>query len=131
MDQLPQFAVYAIRQAEKLEDAFSKGGAGRFTERKRWVRAKELFDDAKRKGLRLPIIFADAGNKHDCLLYYGFIRDLNIEDSGTTTYDFEGLCEIAKGTRKNSLKLHTGKELSGDYIHSYAIVQAPSYIRGG
>jgi hypothetical protein len=128
-EQSMQFAVYTIRRSQELDNAFAKGGGGRFTERKRWVAALGLFEEAKRNGSQLPIIFADAGDTCDGLLYYGFVRELSADDS-TTTCHFEGLCRVAAGTQKHSLRLRsTGKPLSDDFIKPYAIVHTPGYIR--
>src|ERR1051325_313955 len=105
-ESLPQFAVYTIRRSQELDDIFVKGGTGQFTERKKWVAALGLFEQAKQNGLKLPIIFADAGDTRDGLLYYGFIRDLSADES-TTTCSFEGLSRITAATPKHSLRLQS------------------------
>ena len=127
-DQLSQFAVYTIRSASKLRDISARGGIGQFSEHKKWVAARGLFEQVTKAGARLPIIFADAGNAFDSLIYYAFISDLSMDQS-TTTYSFEGLRHIDSKLPKSSLRLRsTGAPLSDDYIRPYAIVHRPDYI---
>lgn len=126
-----EFSVYTVRESKKLDAISERGGSGQFTERKRWVTGLALLEQAKRHGLKMPIIFADAGDTRDGLLYYGFLREL-IPDAKTktTTYSFEGLRRIAPNTPKHSLKLRsTKKPLSDAFIRPYAVVQTPDYIR--
>jgi len=126
--ELSPFTVYTIRRAQDL-DRCAKRGTGEFTEHKRWVGALGLLDQAKRAGTRLPIIFADAGNTTDTLMYYGFISNLDVSRN-TTTYRFTELRPIGSKRQKSSLVLRsTGKALSDDFIRNLAYVHTPAYIR--
>ena len=128
-NRLSQFTVYTIRKSQDLDYIYVKGGKGRFTERKKWVTALGLFEQAKKGGVRLPIIFADAGNTFDGLIYYAFITDLSADES-TTTCSFEGLRPIDPRRPRRSLRLRsTGEPLSNRFIRPLAYVHTPNYIR--
>jgi hypothetical protein len=95
------------------------------------VAAHNLLKQAEKAGARFPIIFADAGDDFDGLIYYGFIKKLNL-DGNCTTYSFDGLSHIDPELPKNTLKLRsTGAHLSNAYIRPYAIVHMPGFIRAG
>jgi hypothetical protein len=128
-NRLSQFTVYTIRKSQDLDDIYATGGKGRLTERKKWVTALGLFEQAKDVGVRLPIIFADAGNTFDGLIYYAFITDLST-DKSTTTCSFEGLCRLDPRPPRHTLRLrNTGEPLSDSSIRPLAYVHTPDYIR--
>ena len=126
---LSRFSVYTIRSARWLKDRSAKGGKGRFTEHKKWATGFGLLQQANEKGERLPIIFADAGNTHDGLIYYGFVTDLSPGPGDNSTICcFDGLCHL-RSRPKHSLRLRsTGKLISKDFIRPLAYVHTPNYI---
>lgn len=85
---LTNLCVYTIKHSEDLKNALAKGGRDSFTERKNWVRAKQLLDEAKRQGKQLPVIFAPAeGTSH---LYAWAILD-DVVPGESTRYSFSRL----------------------------------------
>src|ERR1017187_8601487 len=103
-NRLSQFTVYTIRKSQYLDYIYVKGCKGRFTERKKWGTALGLFEQAKKGGVRLPIIFADAGNTFGGLIYYAFIAGLSADESATRC-SFEGLRPIGPRRPRRSLRL--------------------------
>ncbi len=52
--------IYTIKHSDDLRAALAAGGRGTYTERKKWVRAKQLLEEAKHTGKSLPVVFAPA-----------------------------------------------------------------------
>jgi hypothetical protein len=127
--QLSQFTIYTIRRSHDLKAICASGGSGQFTERKRWTSALDLFDESKRAGTQLPVVFA-AGECVEGLIYWAVITELSADAQGTT-YRFAGLRALKAKPRLSSLRLRsTGAPLSDSFIRPYAIVHTPDYIRG-
>lgn len=125
---LSEFAVYTIRLSSDLDAVFKTGGAGQFTEHRKWTTALRLFDQAKQMRRTLPVIFA-GGECIDGLLYWAIITALKASDS-STTYSFAGLRRLDSKPPLSSLRLRvTGDPLSDNFIRPYAIVHTPAYVR--
>ena len=63
MPNLSRYAVYTTIAVERLETASHEDAPSEpLIERKRWVSAKALLDDAVARGEELPIIFSDSRN---------------------------------------------------------------------
>src|SRR5436305_7730201 len=77
--------VYTIARTDRLETAVRRSRSLRLTERKRWVTALKLLDQARLLHQELPIVFGDAADCA-CLVYWGILKDikLNPTESGTT-----------------------------------------------
>lgn len=126
--QLSPFTIYTIRRSSDLDAICASGGSGQFTERKKWTSALGLFDEAKRTGTQLPVVFA-AGECVDGLIYWAVVTELSA-DAQSTTYSFAELRALDANPPLSSLRLRsTGAPLSDSFIRPYAIVHTPDYIR--
>jgi hypothetical protein len=85
---LTDLCIYTIKHSDDLRATLANGGRGTHTERKKWVRAKQLLDAAKGAGKRLPLIFAPAeGTFH---LFGWALLDEVVPDE-TSSYTFSDL----------------------------------------
>jgi hypothetical protein len=127
---LSPFCIYTIRHHRDLDEAYRSGGNGQFTENTMWSTGQRLFLEAKKNGQRMPVIFASADIGTDRLIYYAMLRDVEINESGsTTTYEFASLQQIASHHPLSSLTLRsTNRPLSDNFIRPYAICLTPSFI---
>lgn len=123
---LSDLCVYTIKHSDDLRATFASGGRGTYTERRRWVRAKQLLDEASRTGNRLPIVFAPAESTFD-LSAWGLLDEIILTE--TTSYTFSDLRMFAPQPRKSTLrKASDGKALDDWFIRPYAICVTPSYL---
>ena len=79
-------------------------------ETKRWVTAKQLFDQARADGETVPILYADAA--HDCskLIYRGEVTRLDV-DAGGTSYTVTNVTPLRRhGHRTQELVLRSTGE---------------------
>ena len=126
-----QFCVYTIVRTQKLDDVYNRGGSGGFTENKVWAFGSKLVIDAKKKGMRVPIIFGAAeDDSPKGLIYHAVLESVETDSSASTTeYKFSGLKPIDGIVPLSSLKLKSKNQpLSNDYIRPYAICYTPSFI---
>lgn len=125
---LSDLSVYTIKHSNDLRATFENGGRGTYTERRRWVRAKQLLDEANRTGNRLPIIFAPAEATFD-LFAWALLDEITMTE--TTCYTFSHLRLFAPQPRKSTLrKASDGQALDDRFIFPYAICVTPSYLQG-
>lgn len=123
-----RYCIYTMRHTDQLKYVHSQGGgAGTFEENKRWVEGEKLFNEAKKNGERMPILFA-AAEKESGPLCYAMLTDLRLDpNSHKTRYSFTGLTPFYEDRPKSSLiKKSDGKPLSDNYIRPYAICLTPS-----
>jgi hypothetical protein len=123
---LCDYCVYTIKKAEDLRAAMDSGGCATYTERKKWARAKELLEAAKRTGTRLPIVIAPA-EKTFQLIAWALLDDI-IPDT-TTTYTFSELRLLRPRPSKTTLKKASDNQpLDELFIRPYAICWTPDYL---
>jgi hypothetical protein len=123
---LTDLCVYTIKHSDDLRATLAKGRRDTYTERKKWVRARELLDEAKRAGKRLPVIFAPAeGTFH---LFAWALLDEIIPDK-TSSYTFSELRLLDPQPHKSTLKKASdGEPLAEWFIRPYAICRTPDYL---
>ena len=132
-DELSPFCVYTIIHVSELERVHAGGGAGSFTENKKWVGAARLLGEATAVGQRLPVVFADAASTArliSCALL-AEVRILGDSVRGPTRYSFEGLTPIRPSLPKGALiKITGGQPLDDNYIRPYVLCHTPASLLG-
>jgi hypothetical protein len=123
---LADLCVYTIKHSKDLRASLAKGGRDTYTERKKWVRGKQLLDAAKKLGKRLAIMFAPAeGTFH--LAAWAVLEE--VLPGKTTTFTFSGLRFFKKRPKKETLrKARDGKPLPRWFIRPYAICKTRRYL---
>lgn len=123
---LTDLCIYTIKHSDDLRATVANGGSGSYTEGRRWARAKELLDAAKRTGKCLPIIFAPAEATR--YLFGWALLDEIVPDE-MSTYTFSGLRMFDSRPLKTTLlKASDGEPLEEAFIRPYAICQTPHYL---
>ena len=123
---LSELCVYTIKHSDDLRATLANGGRGTYTERKKWVRAKQLLEEAKRTGKRLPVIFAPAEGTFQ--LFAWALLDEVVPDE-TSSYTFSELRLFDGQHHKSTLrKASDGEPLDEQFIRPYAICQTPDYL---
>jgi hypothetical protein len=124
---LTELCVYTIKHSHDLMATLAKGGRDTYTERKCWTRAKQLLDSAKRRGQRLPIIFAPA--EETCHLFAWALLD-DVVPGETTIYSFSELQRFMEPPplKTTLVKARDGEPLAEQFIRPYAICNTPSYL---
>lgn len=127
------FSIYTIRGSRHLAADHKSGGAGEFTENKRWTSALGFLDTARKTGQILPVLFA-AGERITGVIYFACIDDLIVSPpaehgNGTTTIRFSALQPLRPQHPLRSLILRSsGEPLSDDFIKPYAICHTPDFL---
>ena len=123
---MTDLCIYTIKHSDDLREALAAGGCGTYSERKRWVRAKRLLEDAKRAGERLPVIFAPAEETFH--LFAWAVLD-EVVPGETSTYTFSELRLFDPQPYKTTLKKASdGEPLDEWFIRPYAICRTPDYL---
>jgi hypothetical protein len=121
------FAVYTILHYEKLKEMADSGKAISLYEKKRWVTALKLFSEARKNGMAMAVLFADATYCAK-LLYWGRLELLEVDGEGSR-YTVAGLTALSR-KRTQSLVLRSSNLcIAEGFIRPYAIVETPSFIR--
>jgi hypothetical protein len=124
MKTLSASAIYVNASTQHLLDA-SRGDSPSIpiSEGKRWVTGILRFQEAKRDGKALPLIFA----QYSELIFWAVATDIEVDDTGTN-YRFAHLCPI-HGRHRNDLTVEkSGRPLPNNFIRSYALVQTPKFL---
>ena len=127
------FSIYTIRGSRFLAADHKNGGAGEFTENKRWTSALGFLDSARKAGQRLPLLFA-AGESIRGVIYFAYIDDLFVSPpdengNGTTKVRFSALRPLRPKHPLSSLILRSsGEPLSDYFIKPYAICHTPDFL---
>lgn len=119
--------IYTIVHRQRLADAIRDGGAVTFHEAKRWVSGKRLLAGARREGLALPIVFADAA---ECsrLLFWGELQEVRLDEDGTE-YTVANLRSIeGEHAPQELVLLGSGERIAPDFIRPYALCRTPSFL---
>lgn len=123
---LADLCIYTIRHSDDLRDSIKRGGSDTFTEGKNWARAKQLLDEARKQGKRLPIVFAPAEDTRH-LFAWALLEE--VLPSKTTSFTFSQLRPFKKRPRKTSLRrARDGQPLDGKFIKPYAICRTPTFL---
>jgi hypothetical protein len=123
---LTDLCVYTIKHSDDLASAFANGGKGTFEESRRWVLAKEILDEAKQSGRRLPVIFAPA-EVGGHLTWWALLDEVRLGEK--TGYTFSELHLLdPRRTVKTLKKASDGEPLSPAYIRPYSICRTPEYL---
>lgn len=118
--------IYTIRRSRDLEECLANGRRGGFEEQREWKAGKQLLDEARRSGKRLPIIFAPA---EDTRRLFAWALIDEIASGPTTSYSFSELQLLADRPIKSVLKkARDGTQLNEWFIRPYAICQTPSFL---
>src|SRR5207245_2305162 len=98
---LTDLCIYTIKHSDDLRASLANGGRDTYSERRKWVKAKQLLDEGKRTGKRLPVIFAPAeGTFH---LFAWALLDEIVPDE-TSSYTFSELRLFDQQPHKTTLK---------------------------
>jgi hypothetical protein len=123
---LADLCIYTIKHSDDLRASLAKGGRDTYSERKKWVRGKQLLDEAKKLGKRLAIVFAPAEGTFQ-LFAWALLEE--VVPGETTTFTFSGLRLFDQPPEKETLrKARDGKPLPRWFIRPYAICQTPPYL---
>ncbi len=128
---LSPFCIYTLRHTSELEEVLLQGGDGEFKENRKWKTGKQLFLQAQRDGLLMPLLFAAAETEVGSgLIYVAALRDIEINDiNSTTMYRFSDLKKLKNNPPLDSLKLKkTNQPLSNNFIRPYAICYTPALL---
>ena len=119
-------AVYTILHADTLRKIASRKRPQALTAKRRWVTGAILFNEARRKGQDMVILYADA--KHcSKLLYWGRITALSVSDDGTN-FSVAALTPVSRRRTQDLVLRSNNKCIAKGFIKPYAIVETPSYI---
>lgn len=123
---LTDLCVYTIKHSDDLRASLASGGRANYTERRKWVRAKALLEEAKRAGRCLPIVFAPA-EQTSHLFAWALLDEIVL--GKTTHYSFTRLRRLRPRPQKSTLrKASDGKPLADWFIRPYAICRTPAYL---
>lgn len=124
--------VYATLPTDQLASALETG-CGEFTEPRRWIGALEILNRNRKRGLRLPVVFAHR-EETDGIRYRALIEELLIPTPestthGTTTVRFSALRRLSRQRPLDALRLKsTGLPLGPDFDRPYAICLTPEFL---
>ncbi len=126
---LSPFSIYTIRHQRDLDEIYGGSGDGGFTTNRTWRTGQKLFQEAKRSGQRMAVIFASADTT-DKLIYHAMLSNIEIDETNSTTkYEFTGLEKVKGDLPLSTLRLKsTNQPLSDNYIRPYALCLTPSFI---
>jgi hypothetical protein len=118
-----------MRHSAKLHAQVKTSRAHVLTEGKAWATGHLLWDQARRSGEVMALIFSAAEDDAG-LIYWATIDDITIgEDDRTTICTYSNLKPITPARTQSSLRLRsTGRPLSEDFIRPYAICHTPAFL---
>jgi hypothetical protein len=120
------YAVYTILNSDTLRKMARKKTPHSTRETKRWVTGGLVFNEARRQGQEMVILYADA-NHCSKLLYWGRITDLNVTSDGTH-YTVADLTPVSLRRTQELVLKSTNACIAKGFIRPYAIVRTPPYI---
>lgn len=129
MNNLASFCIYTMRHSAELEAQMKAGEPHVLTEGKAWTTGRLLWDQARRTGELMPVVFSSAEDEQG-LIYWASIHDIAIaEEDRKTTCTYLNFKPITPARPKSSLRLKsTGQPLSDDFIRPYAICHTPAFL---
>lgn len=127
-------AIYVNRAPKNLREAsHGKDTSDPLTEGKPWTKGERLLAQARDAGHELALIFG----YYEKLEYWAVAREIVVETNGedkrVTRYRFAELQRIPgrRRERKDLTVASTNRALPNDFIKSYVLVQAPSFLQSG
>ena len=124
MQSLSASAIYVnASSARLLAASCGESPSLPINEGKRWTGGHKRFEEAKRLGKQLPLIFAQGAP----LTFWAIATDIKVEEA-TTTYRFANLCAIHGYRRSNLTVESTGTPLPDSFIRSYSLVSTPAFL---
>lgn len=129
MGNLSCFCVYTMLHSDKLDAQAKASGAHVLAENKAWTTGHLLWNQARRSGELMPLVFSGAENDTG-LIYWATVVDITIdEESRTTACTYSNLRTITPHKPKSSLRLRsTGQPISEDFIRPYAVCHTPAFL---
>jgi|ERR1700750_1045455 len=129
MGNLFRFCVYTMLHSDKLDAQAKTSGAHVLAENKAWITGHMLWDQARRSGELMPLVFSGAESDTG-LIYWATVDDITIdEESRTTACTYSNLRTITRLKPKSSLRLRsTGRPISEDFIRPYAVCHTPDFL---
>ncbi len=129
MGNLSRFCVYTMLHSDKLDAQANTSSADVLAENKAWTTGRLLWDQARRSGELMPLVFSGA-EKDTGLIYWATVDDITInEESRTTACTYSNLRTITPHKPKPSLRLRsTGRPISEDFIRPYAVCHTPAFL---
>lgn len=128
MKNLSGFCIYTMRHSAELHAQMAKGGPHVLTEGKAWVTGQQLWDQARRSGEIMPLVFSGA-DEETGLIYWAAIDDIAIDERTRTRCSYSDLRPITPARPKSSLRLKaTDKPISAALIRPYAICHTPAFL---
>jgi hypothetical protein len=117
MTNLSSFCIYTMRHSAELDAKLQTTGPHVLTEGKAWTTGHLLWEQARRSGELMSIVFS-AAESDTGLIYWAITQDIQIaEEDRTTSCTYSDLKAITPARRKSSLRLRsTGRPLSEDFI---------------
>jgi hypothetical protein len=120
------YAVYTILHSDTLRNIASEKSPQPRKETKRWVTGGLLFNEARRQGQEMVILYADA-NHCSKLLYWGRITALKVHSDGTQ-FTVADLTPLSRRRTQELVLKSTNMCIAKGFIRPYAIVRTPPYI---
>lgn len=121
--------VYVIMDEDRLLAA-DRGNAPSvpLVENKRWVSARKWLASVGANGPRVPFVVWDAKRTHRWLGWGTLIR-AHVDDAKyKTEFTFQGLRPLGPHSRSDLVLKEQKRELSEDFIRSYARLMTPSFL---
>ena len=120
---LAPLCIYTIKHSDDLV----QGRSDTFREKRAWVTAKRLVDQADRDGESVAVLFA-AAERTDKLVAWAVLETVHITPEGTD-YTFSNLTRFKEPLRpKTDLRKRNGEPLSQNFIRPYAICRKPRFV---
>jgi hypothetical protein len=124
---LSDHCIYARVRGRTLAKKFVRRGPVTFTEKKRWVTAYGLWQQARDDGQHFPILLSDAAD-YSRLLYWAFLTKMKF-DGSSTEYTIDRLRKLDGEHVPQDLVLRrTRKNIAPRFIRSYAICLTPLFL---
>jgi hypothetical protein len=121
------FCVSTIVEKKTLKQ-FEAKGSGQITENSPWVTGAALLQDTLKIGAEMPVIFSDAANDTETLLYWAVLRRIDI-DGRQTVVSFDKFSRISgKHGRSSLTRRSPRKQIKPNYIRPYAICETPEWL---
>lgn len=121
--------IYTIRNPEALQEA--NRGERSLREGRRWVKAKQLLEEARAAGQELPIVFADAATNAPAdaeLIYWAVLEKVELDESGTS-FHFAKLTPLRGHVKKELRSAKTDEPLGDGHIRPYNICHTPAFLQ--
>jgi hypothetical protein len=95
-------------------------------EKKRWVTALKLFQEAQRNGETFPLFLSDS---RDCesLVFWARVRDMTVAEDGTY-FTFSHLTGLRDRTTQDLVLMKEKRNIAPQFIRPYALVETPAFL---